>query len=365
MSGREENPKLDGGGDVHPSIRITRKRHSQMTNKDVEKPNVNKGRRRRSDKRKEILVNEEEEKCSKKERTTNENSGKRQDAQTLDEKEKDNEGTVLELGNKEKNKEKGALCDTGGQGLLITDDVTEGNGNTHHVTPNGLNSNSNSKNSNINSSGSGSSGSSGSGSSSDSASEDNDKEDLLKHESDQVMMNTSLNDVKEKKLFAMPTEFSRAQEVATRNTALGMTSVSELNSGSSAAEAELRRCQDRIRVLEERESGNSRKIIDPKVKQSLDPAQEVALGAFWASRVLQMVKYANLKTLQFDSANGILRKAYGELGLDTEGQRHSHRDAIQAYIKGRVGRMRDYFITKVRDAVMQIRKKPYSFRYLC
>jgi hypothetical protein len=118
-------------------------------------------------------------------------------------------------------------------------------------------------------------------------------------------------------------------------------------------DTELKRLRDRVREMEKDRINNSLGG-DSVVKKKLEVTQEIALGGAWASRIFQNVKYANSKVLDYDNPNGLLKKAYKCIGIDTEGQRRAHCDAVKLYVKSRIGRMRDYFVSKVRELVLNI-----------
>jgi hypothetical protein len=133
--------------------------------------------------------------------------------------------------------------------------------------------------------------------------------------------------------------------------------ISGINSESSAAHAEVQKYKKLVEELKNRNSelednGNIKKL--EKVK--LDITQEASLSGNWGSFVFQGLKYANDKTLTFDNPNRVLKRAFAALGMETEGQRGVYKEAVKHYLKYRIGRMRDYFVTKVQGVVMNMGK---------
>jgi hypothetical protein len=184
--------------------------------------------------------------------------------------------------------------------------------------------------------------------------ESENNEDLNNEEEDEEDNSEEISDavdnsqITKKTLFGEKTSFSRAQEASSAYQLEGIRS-----EDSDESSAEMKRLRNLVKELE-KERINRSLSGEAVVKRKLDAAQEIALGAAWASRVFQNVKYANSKVLDYENPNGLLKKAYKCIGIDTEGQRRAHCDAVKVYVKARIGRMRDYFVSKVRELVLNI-----------
>jgi hypothetical protein len=159
-------------------------------------------------------------------------------------------------------------------------------------------------------------------------------------------------------LFGKPTDFSRSQEDAVSNQTYQIQeAVSDFNSEGSEAQSELELYKIKCKELECKNKELTEKGPGSKnVKEKLDIIQEAALCGVWGSLIFQSLKYANDNALTYDNSNGILKKAFVCLGLETEGQREAQKGAVRNYMKYRISRMRDYFVTNVHIAVLGMGK---------
>jgi hypothetical protein len=156
-------------------------------------------------------------------------------------------------------------------------------------------------------------------------------------------------------MFGEPTKFSISQERETEKTGTMNEVVSDINSESSVAHDVVEKCNNKMREMVNQHKREIEQYTMKKdEKDSLDITQEASLSGAWGSLVFQGLKYANDKALTRENPNGIMNKAFVQLGLETEGQKKVHFEAIRHYMKYRIGRMRDYFVTKVQSVVINI-----------
>jgi hypothetical protein len=101
-------------------------------------------------------------------------------------------------------------------------------------------------------------------------------------------------------------------------------------------------------------TGNSGSTKNDRGITELDDIAKAALSGEWSSKVFWRVKYVNDSNLE--DHKWIMQSAYSRLSIDTKDKKLLYGCAMKKFIKYRIGRMRDYFVQKIRSSVNLARK---------